>query len=154
MSFLPTVLMVAATGLSIYSEIQSGKARASAYQTNAEIAQMQARQAKKAGEYEVGGLKREKRRMTGRQRALYAKSGVVVSGGSPLEVMADTATEYQMDIGAQRYNIATQAGQYRYQSEIYKSRAKTAKQMGYMSAGKTLLTGGYGVGKVWPKKKD
>lgn len=105
MSVLPAILMIAGTGLGVAASLKSSASQA------------------KQLEYEVQKKEREKGQMASRQRALYAKSGVLVTEGSPLTVMADTANQYQQDI------------------ENLRKQKKAVKQIGYLNAGSTLLTG-------------
>jgi hypothetical protein len=104
-SSIPLILMAAGTGLGVAGTIAEGRERSKQF------------------EYEAQQKQREKAQMLSRQRALYAKSGVVISEGSPLEVQADTATQYEMDIRRKR------------------QQAKYAKTTSYFKAGSTLLTG-------------
>lgn len=105
-AFIPFALMAAGTAISTIGKIQEGKEQS------------------KQIEYEAQKTERAKSRMLSRQKALYAKSGVLLSEGSPLEVMADTAAQYEMDIRMQR------------------QKAKAVKKLSYFGAGSTLLTGG------------
>ena len=141
MSFLPLLVMGAGTALSAVSAVQEGQAQSEAAKANANVARLQAEQTRKAGAYEVSKIERSKSQARSTQQALYAKSGVLISEGSPIEVMADTATQYEMDIQAQKYNTAMTAARYDYQSEVDKSMAKRYKQLGYTKAiGGTLLS--------------
>ena len=102
---IPYILMAAGTAVSAYSQYKSAKIQA------------------EESEYKTQKLEREKRFMFARQRTAYAKSGVMLTEGSPLAVMADTATQYEMDIRMQR------------------RQTKAIKQVGYLKAGSTILTG-------------
>ena len=164
MSFVLPIVSMIGTGLQAAGQIQAGnteaanlRTKAASEEANANTATMQAQQAKTAGEYEVAKLERQKKQALSTQRALYAKSGVLISEGSPLEVQADTATEYQMDINASKYNTAIEVKQYEYESEwsrslasYYSSSAKSAKSAGYLNAGSTLLTGTFNALKTLP----
>lgn len=154
------VLLAAGTAMSALSAIQQGqaasaqaKAQGAALTASGRLAQMEAEAAKKAGKYEETKLAKQKAAMLSAQRARYAKAGVSFLSGSPLAVMAETATEYEMDIAAQRYNTAIQTAQKRYESRYYGTMgeyysglfAKAQRTAGYTKAGATLLTGGYNV---------
>jgi len=154
-----TALMIASTAMSVYSSIREGqvanaqaKAQAESMRVGANISKMQAEATKKSGEYDEAKIKREKAKMLSTQQARYAKSGVLISEGSPLEVMADTASQYEMDISANRYNTAVQVAQKEYESkaqssmaDYYSSLGKAHKTSSYLKAGTTLLTSGYGM---------
>lgn len=153
MANLVPVFLAVGTGLQMISQIKQGQSEAAVASANAEISRMQARQTEEEGKYEVAKLEREKEQMLKRQRMAYLKSGVLISEGTPLAMMAQTATEYEMDIAALRYNSAVKAQQERYGSEIYKSSAKSARQLGYWKAGTTLLLGGAKVEKAREEKE-
>ena len=143
MSWLPMTLLMVGTGLKAASNIQEGKAMSAAEEANAAIATLQGKQVQQAGAYEQQKIARSKKQALSTQRALYAKSGVLISEGSPIAVMADTATQYEMDIQASRYNVAIEAAKYDYEAEYRKSMAKRYKKLGYTkAAGGVLLSAG------------
>lgn len=140
---MSTLLMLAGGGLMAASSIQEGNAQAAAAKANADVYSLQARQALQAGNYEEQKLLLAKKKAQSTQQALYAKSGVLFTEGSPIEVMAATATEYEMDIRANRYNAQVEAAKYNYMSENEKLMAKRYKQTGYTKAiGSILLSTG------------
>ena len=133
---------------------------------------------------EQAKITKEKQKTISAQRAAYAKAGVRLEEGTPLDVMADTAAEYELDLATGRYNLASalNAKQFnlssnlaiknynlatgletirygaetdvaRLQSEAeYRRRlGKSYKTASYLKSAGTLLTGGYNVGKNWPK---
>jgi len=134
---------LAGTFLTAYSQIQAGRAQASIEEANAALASLQARQIRETGVYKERQLRREKAKMLGRQKALYAKAGIVLSEGSPLEVMADTATEYEMDISAIRYNTAIETARLGYESAFRRRQAESYKRLAYLRAASTILTSAY-----------
>lgn len=149
MSFLPAVLMLAGTAVSAVGSIVQGQQQAKMAQaegeTNARIAEMQAAQVKQSAEYEASKIARAKRQALSRSQMLYAKSGVLISEGSPLEVMADTATQYEMDINATRYNADVTAQRLNYEAAVSRNlsnaQARAYKTAGYFGAASTILTG-------------
>ena len=152
MSAFPMVMQGVGSVMQAVSTIQSGNSQASVEGANANIASLQAQQVRKSGEYEVAKLKRSKKQAISTQRALYAKSGVLISEGSPIEVMADTATQFEMDIQAQQYNTAIEAAKYDYEAEYRKAMARQYKQTGRTKAASQILlslgkiAGSYGGG--------
>lgn len=79
------------------------KEQAKAAFRNAAIARQQARLVEIRRDIELKRLKKAKRSFAGTQRSLFAKSGVR-SQGSPLEVMSDSASEFEMDIQITQFN--------------------------------------------------
>jgi len=141
MSWLPTALMVVGTTMSAVSTYQQAKAASDAAKYNAELARQQAETIEKVGELEKEKLERRKRQILGQQRAAYAQAGVRVGSGSPLEVMADTAAQIELDIAAQEYNTRIGISRARTKAEIQEMYAKQYKRAGLLGAGSTLLTG-------------
>jgi len=147
---MSTVLMVGGTVLSAVGQLQQAHAASQAAAYNAQIAEMEAKAIKVSGEREAERLKREKRLMTGKQKALYAKAGVRLAG-SPFEVLSDTATQYELDIQAQRYTTQIGITKAQTEAQYLRQRAGAYGIAGRIGAVSTLLTGvgriGYGVGR-------
>ncbi len=159
---LPVILFAAGTAMQVVGQYQETKAKMATTDYNAAIARSQADQYRKVGEFErariaeagafeAEKLRRQKKRMTGTQRALYAKSGVLIAG-SPLEVMADTASQYELDIAVSRYGTASDIALSKYKTEVatrrygYEARYQNwlsgeYKRAGYVEMAGTLLTG-------------
>ena len=151
MSFLPAVLAVAGTAMQAASAIQEGNAMAAAEKANASLAELQASQVRQSGAYEESQISRAKRQTLATQRARYAKSGVLITEGSPIEVMADTAAQYEKDILATRYNTEVEARRYEYESKYRRQMASRYKTMGYTkAAGTVLLSAGSAFAKKVP----
>jgi len=159
---MATILMVAATAVTVIGQIKQGQQQAAAEKYNAQVAYQNAEVYRQTGKFETATLKeqgkyeqqriaREKRQALSTQRALYGKSGVRIFEGSPLEVQADTAAEFELDIAASRYNVAVGAERIRYETDVgvarsesearYRRRsAKSYRRASYWKAGATLLT--------------
>ena len=153
MSFIPLVLSVIGTGMTLIGQAQQMQAQVDTANYNASVARENqaqtletAKSIERAGKIEEDRLRRRKALTTGSQKAAYAAAGLELEG-SPLEVMADTATEYEKDIAINKYNTATKKRQYLNSASRYGSKAayreyeaSQAKKLGYMSMGGTLLT--------------
>jgi len=157
------VMTAAATAVTTVSQIREGQQMAAAEKYSARVAEAQAGVIKtsaafesetlrKQSEIEQAKVAREKAKMTSAQRATYAKAGVRIEEGTPLEVMADTAAQYELDLAAGRYNLATGLETIRYgaetkqaqlaaEAEYRRQLAKSYKTASYLKAGSTLLTG-------------
>ena len=169
---MAVALLVAGTALATIGALREGQQMATAEKYSARVAEAQAgavrtsaafesETLKKQSEIEQAQIRRAKQKATSTQRALYAKAGVRLEEGSPLEVMADTAAQYELDLAANRYNLATGLETIRYGSETqqaqlsaeaeYRRRlAKSYRTTSYLQAGSTLLTSAFGVAKAWP----
>lgn len=134
MSLLPIALAAVGTVTQAVSAVQEGNAMSAAEKANANLASLYASQTRQAGAYEVSKIERQKKQTQSTQQARYAKSGVLVTEGSPLEVMADTAAQYEMDIQATKYNTEVQASAYDYEAKYRRQMASRYKQLGYTKA--------------------
>ena len=135
-----TAFLASGLGLEAYGQYQQGQSAAAAAKYNALVSQRQAEAAKRTGEITKNRLERQRRLMLGKQKSLYAKAGVLMKG-SPLEVLADTASQYDIDLALNDYNTKLGVGNYDYMSQYYNQRATNAKRAGYIAPASTLLTG-------------
>ena len=118
---------VVSTAANVGGSMMQGKARQSADNYNADLAEQQ-------GAYEVAKLAEREESLNSTQRAMYAKAGVAMSG-SPLEVMIKSRSDFEMDKAAAKYNSESKANMLRYEG-------KQAKTAGMFNAGNALLQGG------------
>jgi len=166
MAFLPILLTVAGTAMTMVGQYQQSQAQAQTAEHNAAVAKSQADQYRKvgifeqeqiaaAGKLEEAKLRRQKRRMTGTQRAAYAASGVSLEG-SPLEVMADTASQFELDIAVNKYGTKRDIAiskyktgvavrRYGYEAGYQNYLSGEYKKAGYTEIGSTLLTSGLSI---------
>lgn len=140
LSSLVSLAGLGATGLSAMGQLKAGDASMEAAKLNAEQMEQQAGQVRESAKGETFKLSRARNRMIGEQTALYGASGVRFEG-SPLEVMAQTASEYERDILYSGYtgdvnalNAINRGNTMLWQGDQGKSASKWA-------AGSTLLTG-------------
>lgn len=95
-------------------------------------AEKQAREARLRGAQAAEDERRKGRRLAGTQRAMFAKSGVEIDSGAPLEVLAQTAADAET-------NALRAAFLFEQQAEDLKSVGKTALTKGILGAGATIL---------------
>lgn len=138
---MSTVFMIAGMTLGALGQLQQAQQQKAAERYNARIAEMQAESIKVSGEFEEAKLKRQKRTLLGKQRALYGKAGVLTTTGSPLEVMADTAAQMELDIAANRYNVQVGISQALTEAAYRRKMARSYGAAGGIKATTTLLTG-------------
>ena len=154
--------VIAITGIAIsaYSAYEQGKAaeeqgkfQAKIAARNAEQAQREAEGKRQAAAEAAIQKEREGRALKGRQRALYAKSGVELRG-SPLSVLVETA----QDIEADRLTILREgaiagstdeyrAGIIRAEGSAAKKRGQAAKRASVLSAVGSSMTSAAVAGK-------
>lgn len=170
---LGIVLVAAAATTEAISDIRQGQTESAVEKYNAKVAEAQAGTVQTSAVFESETLKqqsafeqaktlRAKKLAESSQRALYAKAGVRLDEGSPLEVMADTAAQFELDLAANRYNLGIGLEKTRYESQVKQSQlgaeaeyrrqlAKAKKTASYLKAGSTLLTGGLDIAGKLPK---
>ncbi len=148
--------IIAGGTVTVVSQIQQGRAAAAQgaaaqaiAQRNALLAERQAEEERVAAAAEALRQEREGKALKGRQRALFAKSGVELRG-SPLSVIVETAENLEADRltilreGAIRAGTAqAQAGIFRAGGVAAKARGKAAKRASILTAvGTGLSTAG------------
>lgn len=76
--------------------------------------------------------RRKGRRLSGKQRAAFAKAGVKIDEGTPLDVLAETAANAELDALRAAFSFEQQA-------EDFESMGKVALTQGILGAGATIL---------------
>ena len=118
MPWVAVGLVVAGTALSLWGQKKSADAEDAATEANIMMIETKVQEHK----YRAAKLK-------GTQQALYAKTGVEMTG-SPLEVMADQAHQAELT----KQNI-------RYQQQILKEQQDMAQSSRWMGYASTILSG-------------
>jgi hypothetical protein len=126
MSWVQPVSNLLSTGLQAYGSFSQGKSEQEAYNQNADLITQSATLEKEK-------ITREATLMQGTQRAAYARSGVKISG-SALDVMLNTASNYEYDKMIVDYNAKLQASQQRYYGQ-------QAYSQGMFKVGQSLISG-------------
>jgi hypothetical protein len=136
LAFLPMITSAMQAG-GQYSE---SKSQMEAAQYNAQVAAWQAQMVKQSAEFAMARIQRRKARFMSAQAASYAKAGVKMEG-SPIEVMADTATEFELDKLAENYNAQVQISALASESQAFTAQAKRYRFASIYQPSMTLLTG-------------
>ncbi len=120
MSWVLPVASLVATGIQAFGQRQQGQQQQAAYDYNAAVIEqegsLKAHALEVEGALKVSELEASKELMEGAQRAAYAKANVMMTG-SALDVMLDTATNFEFDKLVATYNAKTQADIARYDSQ-------------------------------------
>lgn len=130
--------------------ISQANAQADANEYNAQVSERNAQYARQEAEAEAERTRRENQRRVGQAAAQYGKAGVVLSEGSPLEVLGDISSEGELDAMIQQYKGERQGQYYDSEAEINRRKAKDARSAGLWNAGSTLLTAGMKFGSRTP----
>lgn len=102
-------------------------ANAASLDAQAQFKERQAKIEKAAGAYKADRVQDQVDRTLGTQRAGFAANGLALDG-SAAEVIADSATEGQMDINAIRWNSNLAADNLKYEAKIDRMNAKTERR--------------------------
>lgn len=125
------LVSVVSTGFQMFTAYQEGQQQAALAEYNAEVMKQQARQEEEAAKIEALRMQKEKDRFLATQRAAYSASGFTLEG-SPMEVMANTAGQFEYDIALNTYNRQLKVWQARSQAGLYGYQASAAKRAGTM----------------------
>ncbi len=148
-------LLIAGAAISAGSAIQQGAAAAEQsraeqkiLEQNALLAERQAQAERDAAADVAQKFEKEGRRLTGAQRAAFARGGVLATEGTPLLVIEETLAELEED----RINILREGflrGEFReseafglrFRGEAARARGRSAQRGSVLSAGGSILTG-------------
>lgn|SRR5512136_108710 len=139
--FIPIALSLASAYMQSQAENEAGQTANQIGEYNASVDEADAIQLELDSLESVKRMRAEGRKFVGSQRAAYAKGGVVVDTGSPLEVMAETEGMLKLqELDAER-QTRQQAAKLRRQAQV--SRVYGAKELkaSQTSSAASLLAG-------------
>ena len=150
-----TAVSVLSFGGQAFSQIRQGDAQAEALKRqsqaaefNARVAENNAILARQAAEADADTIDRQRRIALSKQSTGFAASGVVIDEGSTLEVLGDTAAEFELDRLNRLHQGQVQTNAQRIQSTLDRnnaqgllSQASSARSAGRTAALGTVLTG-------------
>src|SRR5690606_151891 len=93
------------------------------------------------GAVEEQAQRRKTAALMGRQRAVQAASGLDITSGSPLSILADTAQLGELDAQTVRANANREAQQYNAQAGLFDMQAGSQRSAGVLGAMGTALGG-------------
>jgi len=148
MAIATTTLLVASlaatavgAGISAYSSYQAGKAQQSLNNYNAAVNDQAALDASRDARIKANAQRAQAEAIKGRQRALYAKAGVVSATGTPLLVQVAQAGELEMAALEQEQAGNSEAARLRQQAVLDRMSGKIARKAGGLNATATILQG-------------
>lgn len=136
---MATIAAVIGTGLKAYGQYKSSHDQELAARYNKMVAEQMANMIDQSSNLTEYQGRKQKDRFLGTQRALYARSGVT-SQGSPLEVMADSAGQLELDIAVRKYNSQIQKYQALSEADNYSRLQKSFKQQKVLSPLTTIIS--------------
>ncbi len=154
MTWAVTAVAIAAASAaaSAYGTYQQSKANKAMANYNAEVAEMEARDAKRQGEDEAARVRRANQQLAGQQRAVMAARGLDFSEGSAAEALTQTDFFSQVAQETARQNAAKAAWNARARKQGYQFEAASARPG--MNAGISLLGGAAQVASAWSGYKN
>ncbi len=146
-SWLPSLTTLAkgaslvGTTSSALGQVSSSNAQAKMLSEQAQLSETQAQMSQESAKEDTLQLSHRERLTIGAQAAQHGAGGVAVNTGSPLDVMAHTAAQYERDMEntAYRGDIGAYADNTTAQMDKWLSQQK--QTAGWINAGGTLLTG-------------
>jgi hypothetical protein len=133
-------MMVAGSAVAAYGQLRQGLAEKAAHEFNAKLlAEKIKEEGIKAGAVS-DKIRARKRRIRGVQTVLYMKAGIKLEG-TPLEVLADTAAEFEEDLAMVDYNKRLAINRLRMGVRAQEIAAKEAMTAACISATATALGG-------------
>ena len=146
LAIISTAVTAVGSGVSAYNSYQSGKATERLNNYNADLADQQAADTERDGRILANAQRAKNQKMQARQRALYAKGGVVTGTGSPLLVQAEQAGEMEMAALEVERTADAKAARLKSQAVLDRMAGKNARSAGNLNAAATLLSGAGKVG--------
>jgi hypothetical protein len=140
-----TVLTGLSAAVGALGAISSGRQQAAANRYNAQVAEQNAERAVLTSEAEAAREGDRNRRRLATSANAFGASGLDMTG-TPLDVMADLASEAALDEQIIRWRGRTQAARFQSQAAQDRAAAQRATTAGFGQAGATLLTAGARLG--------
>lgn len=140
MAMIPAVMMAGA-GISALGAISQANAAQAASSYNAQLRESDAAVALDQAGRDVVQVRRAGMRAQGSVLASYGASGVATDEGSPLDVLAMSASEAKLDEETVLYKGRLKASGYEGAARLERFSGKTAQQQGYLSAASYLIGG-------------
>ena len=139
--------LLVSAGATLYSAQE--KQKTAAY--TAKLAEEAGEESKAMAALEVERHRDKIKRLKSSQKASYAKSGVKLEG-SPLEVLADTQAQADLDEMIIRHGGQAESSAYGAQAMLSRMKGRSASTAGYINAGSSLLSGAYNISSSYNTK--
>lgn len=136
-----TTLTAVSAVVGVAGAIGQGQAASKADKFNQQVAQQNAQAASDQAAMQLKQQQISAQRQIGAAKAGYGASGVTTSG-SPMDVLADSYTQSEMDANTIIYNGKLKAAGYTNQANLDKAAASDATSAGYVNAASSALLGG------------
>jgi len=131
--------------ISAMGSIMAGQASANAANAQAAAYQRQAAAERQQAEFNANMQQEKAIKLISTQRAGYLAAGVSLQG-SPLDAIADTTRQTDLDVQAIKYNGEIKAQNFEAQALAFKAKADAAQTSGIVGAISPLIKGFGGMG--------
>src|ERR1043165_2962783 len=135
------VMMMAGAALSAAGAIQQANAAKSAAFYNATLKERDAAIATSQSQQEAQQVRWASRRAQGSLLADYGASGVTTDTGSPLDVLANSASQAKLDEETVLYKGKLAATGYMSDAALFRNQGTVAEQQGQLQAASYLIGG-------------
>jgi len=135
------VVTIIAAGVQAYGQYQQAQQQSAVYKYNAKVATNNAASARNAAAIDEYQIREKNKAVMATQRARYAKANLQLSMGSPMEIMAASARQAELDAQVARYRGELGAVGYETQASLLTAQSKSIRQAGVIAAGSSLLSG-------------
>jgi hypothetical protein len=135
------IFAAAGTTVAVAGALKQAQATEDAAKYNQDVAEQNAQIADAQGAAAVEGHRRDVQRQEGAAIAAYGASGVQLSEGSPVDVLAESARSSTLDELTIKYNYKLKALGYTSTARLEGMNASNAKTAGYFNAASTGITG-------------
>lgn len=133
-------------GIGAASEWEAGEAKQAVRRHNRDLLLQGAEMTREAKSTETRRMRESAQRLKAEQTAGYAKSGAVISEGTPLITVVEQAGKMERDILEQRRNYEIAARGMEHEAEMQEYYGKMEKRQGQVGAFQTLFNSGGGQG--------
>lgn len=141
MTGIETALLIAGAAVSAYSAISTAQANKDASDYNAAIARQNATIATDQGNVAAEAQRRRMKLFLGNMKAQQGASGIVANEGTPLDLLAQSAAQGELDAQTIGYNARLKSLGYTQQATLDEFSGQNAMRKGYLDAGSAILTG-------------
>ena len=134
MAWFAAAIPYISAGVSALGAVKTSQAQSMASDYNAQIARKNAQIADAQGAAAADAQSRDSQRKIGAAMASYGASGVVLSEGSPADVLAESARMSELDALTLKYNYKLKALGFGDQARLESMNAGNATTAGYFNA--------------------
>lgn len=140
MTTIGPALSAIGTAVSVVGAFSQGRQSSDAAKYNAKLAEQNAVTARQQGAAQQEQQRKMAEKKIGSMAAAYSASGVSYEG-SPLDVLAESAGNAELDYQTIKYNTELRAMGYNNTASLERSKASNAMTSGYMNAASSMLKG-------------